>query len=117
MDDVGKEGRTVIFVSHNLNAVRRLCSKGLILECGRLTQNLDDVLEATNIYINQTSSSTSSILLEARQDRKGNGILTFTSFNFSVDNENESYILILLYIFKIQNHAKNNKNNHNFKNL
>ena len=88
MEDVAeKEGRTVIFVSHNLNAVRRLCSKGLILECGRLTQNLDDVLEATNIYINQTSSSTSSILLEARQDRKGNGILTFTSFNFSVDNE------------------------------
>jgi lipopolysaccharide transport system ATP-binding protein len=33
------EGRTVLFVSHNLAAVRQLCSRGLLLENGRLALN------------------------------------------------------------------------------
>ncbi len=36
MHDVAGEGRTVIFVSHNLNAVQRLCDRALLLEKGRL---------------------------------------------------------------------------------
>ncbi len=36
MQDVTREGRTVIFVSHNLAAVRSLCSRALLLEKGRL---------------------------------------------------------------------------------
>jgi len=29
MEDVGKEGRTVLFVSHNMGAVNQLCNVGL----------------------------------------------------------------------------------------
>jgi lipopolysaccharide transport system ATP-binding protein len=36
MDDVSREGRTILFVSHNLEAIQRLCSRGLLLEQGRL---------------------------------------------------------------------------------
>ncbi len=37
MQDVSKgEGRTVLFVSHNMGSVRRLCTKGLLLEMGRV---------------------------------------------------------------------------------
>jgi homopolymeric O-antigen transport system ATP-binding protein len=36
MHDVTREGRTVIFVSHNLAAVRSLCPRSLVLEQGRL---------------------------------------------------------------------------------
>ena len=36
MEDVGKEGRTVLFVSHNMEAVRRFCNKGLFLANGSL---------------------------------------------------------------------------------
>jgi lipopolysaccharide transport system ATP-binding protein len=36
MDDVARHGRTVLFVSHNMEAVRRLCSRALLLEEGRL---------------------------------------------------------------------------------
>lgn len=35
MDDVAREGRTILFVSHNMNAVQRLCTRGVILEGGR----------------------------------------------------------------------------------
>lgn len=34
MDTVAREGRTVLFVSHNLNAVRRLCHKAVLLRNG-----------------------------------------------------------------------------------
>ena len=32
MSEVAGEGRTVLFVSHNMAAVQRLCSTGLLLE-------------------------------------------------------------------------------------
>ena len=36
MDDVARAGRTVLFVSHNMDAVRRLCPRSFLLERGRL---------------------------------------------------------------------------------
>lgn len=36
MSEVAEGGRTVLFVSHNLHAVRKLCSRGLVLLDGRL---------------------------------------------------------------------------------
>ncbi|MDA9437530.1 sugar ABC transporter ATP-binding protein [Bradyrhizobium sp. CCBAU 51745] len=43
MDKVGREGRTVIFVSHNLPAVGRLCPKSILLEDGRLVAHTNTV--------------------------------------------------------------------------
>lgn len=40
MEEVGrKEGRTVLFVSHNLSAVQELCRKGVLIKNGRITFN------------------------------------------------------------------------------
>jgi lipopolysaccharide transport system ATP-binding protein len=36
MDDVGRSGRTVLFVSHNMAALASLCTSGLLLERGRV---------------------------------------------------------------------------------
>jgi len=36
MEDVGKKGRTVLFVSHNMPAVTRLCNRALLLDEGRV---------------------------------------------------------------------------------
>ena len=47
MQDVSKgEGRTVLFVSHNMAAVKSLCQKGVVLENGQLAfqGNIDDSL-------------------------------------------------------------------------
>jgi lipopolysaccharide transport system ATP-binding protein len=41
MGDVAKEGRTVLFVSHNMQVVRRLCKKGMLLEGGKLVDEGD----------------------------------------------------------------------------
>ena len=37
MEEVARHGRTVLFVSHNMAAIGRLCSKGLVLQQGRLS--------------------------------------------------------------------------------
>ena len=39
MEDVARAGRTVLFVSHNMGAVRSLCTKGLVLDGGRLAES------------------------------------------------------------------------------
>jgi len=37
MSDVGREGRTVLLVSHNIVAIENLCSHGIVLDHGKLT--------------------------------------------------------------------------------
>jgi lipopolysaccharide transport system ATP-binding protein len=39
MGAVGKDGRTVVFVSHNMAAITRLCDRGLLLKEGRIIQD------------------------------------------------------------------------------
>jgi lipopolysaccharide transport system ATP-binding protein len=39
MEDVGRHGRTVLFVSHNLSAVTRLCSRAVLLDRGRVAES------------------------------------------------------------------------------
>src|SRR5262249_52772870 len=36
MQDVGQQGRTVLFVSHNMPAVPRLCERAILLEEGKV---------------------------------------------------------------------------------
>jgi len=36
MSEVAREGRTVLFVSHNMNALLNLCSRAIVLERGRI---------------------------------------------------------------------------------
>jgi lipopolysaccharide transport system ATP-binding protein len=39
MGDVAQQGRTILFVSHNMNAIQRLCSRAILLEQGRLVMD------------------------------------------------------------------------------
>jgi lipopolysaccharide transport system ATP-binding protein len=39
MENVGQEGRTVLFVSHNMPAITRLCKRAILLDEGRLVQD------------------------------------------------------------------------------
>lgn len=41
MEDVGKDGRTVLFVSHNMAAVTRLCQRGILLSAGSVIADGD----------------------------------------------------------------------------
>lgn len=51
LGEVAKEGRTVLFVSHNMNAIQRLCSKSILLEGGRLSA-YSTTADIVNRYLN-----------------------------------------------------------------
>ena len=50
MQDVASHGRTVLFVSHNMAAVERLCTRALRLEAGRIVQQ-DAPAECIDAYL------------------------------------------------------------------
>lgn len=56
MEDVAGQGRTVIFVSHQMDAVQRLCNKGLLLHQGRLMAT-GSMNEVVGRYLDSSSSS------------------------------------------------------------
>ena len=51
MGDVAKEGRTVLFVSHNMNAIEQLCTACLLLDKGRQMQLSQDVRVVIKEYL------------------------------------------------------------------
>jgi lipopolysaccharide transport system ATP-binding protein len=75
---VAQEGRTVIFVSHNLSAVLSLCNRALLLEGGRIVADgaTRDVIAT---YLQSVQAVTQQNLQD-RTDRKGNGSLRFVSY-------------------------------------
>jgi len=75
MESVAGEGRTVLFVSHNLPAVTKLCPRAMLLAHGqKITEGpTRDVIES---YV-AASRRDAAIPLGERPDRQGNGRLRF----------------------------------------
>ena len=48
-----QEGRTILYVSHNMNTIRQLCDRCIVLQKGHLVYD-GDVEEAISIYMNQS---------------------------------------------------------------
>ncbi|PNW26197.1 ABC transporter ATP-binding protein [Formosa algae] len=72
MQDISKsDGRTVLFVSHNMAAVKNLCTRAIVLEHGQ-TVFEGDVDEAINYYLN---SKEDVIAIKDIKNRKGSGVV------------------------------------------
>jgi lipopolysaccharide transport system ATP-binding protein len=69
MKDVTREGRTVIFVSHNLAAIRGLCSRALVLEHGRLVFDGDSGA-AVDHYARNVAGAGEAVVEGAALDRR-----------------------------------------------
>jgi lipopolysaccharide transport system ATP-binding protein len=78
MRDVSsREGRTVLFVSHNIAAISQLCTKALLIEKGSLVKT-GTVGEVTAAYLASFNSSRTSINLD-EVERTGEGSVRFTN--------------------------------------
>jgi lipopolysaccharide transport system ATP-binding protein len=52
MNDVSRgEGRTVLFVSHNIGSIKELCNKGLLLDKGQIVSS-GAIMDVANFYEN-----------------------------------------------------------------
>ena len=76
MGDVAGEGRTVLFVSHNMAAVQNLCSRAVLIRQGRMEQSgsVDDVMAC---YLG-ARLAVMALSVAEREDREGTGDIRFT---------------------------------------
>jgi lipopolysaccharide transport system ATP-binding protein len=55
MTRIGKEGKTILFVSHNISAVEALCNKGILIRNGEI-QRSGDLKEVIDLYIDKNNT-------------------------------------------------------------
>ena len=72
MGDVANEGRTVLFVSHNMAAIEMLCRTCLLISQGNLIEN-DATKSVIGLYLNERKELASNSDLSNRADRSGQG--------------------------------------------
>jgi lipopolysaccharide transport system ATP-binding protein len=76
MMQVAGEGRTVVFVSHNMASVQALCTRGILLSEGRIVADTT-AMQAVRAYVTRMTDAMVKPLAE-RTDRRGNGSARFT---------------------------------------
>jgi len=85
MENVSNQGRTVVFVSHNMNVLQRLCPNSILLDHGKLIAQ-DKTDEIIKQYLSTTSSKSAgpNILIDlSTQERDGTGKIRFESMIYA----------------------------------
>jgi lipopolysaccharide transport system ATP-binding protein len=98
MEDVAKGGRTVLFVSHNMGAMRALCQKGILLESGSL-MDINDIDSVVEKYNSQFTNIIDINLKEYNRPLKNcTKRVLIRDCNVSIPlNWNDSFILYFKY--------------------
>lgn len=116
MQDVSKgEGRTVLFVSHNMTSVKQLCKSGVLLENGGVSFRgpIDETIEK---YMAFNLEDIDKPLAE-RTDRIGDGRICFTDVFFkNINGVSVTEVFVGQYL-KIEVHMDINDNSIDEKNL
>lgn len=76
MQDISRgEGRTVLFVSHNMSAIKNLCTRAILIEKGEIKSagSVDDII---NLYLRQMRKEKEDF---ETLERKGNGLVKIAS--------------------------------------
>jgi lipopolysaccharide transport system ATP-binding protein len=109
MGDVAKEGRTVVFVSHNMTAIMSLCERVIVLNHGVIIED-SEPNKAVELYLNSESSKSGTIVWDDMNKAPGDRIVRLKSVSiiqngvptYEVDISHESVIQIQ-YINLVEN--------------
>jgi lipopolysaccharide transport system ATP-binding protein len=88
MQDISREeGRTVLFVSHNMASLKNLCKTGILLENGYITfqSDIDSVIDR---YLSVTGAKSSVVFNESTR-RMGNGQARITAIRLLKANDRQ----------------------------
>jgi len=91
MEEVAGEGRTVLFVSHNMAAVQSLCTRGIFLHDGSVFTD-STAGAAISTYLRMLEQSVSLDLLE-RVDRRGKGEIRLAGIEISTGENDHAQTL------------------------
>ncbi|MEK9201809.1 MAG: Wzt carbohydrate-binding domain-containing protein, partial [Patescibacteria group bacterium] len=91
MEEVtSRKGRTILFVSHNMAAIQRLCSKTILLKKGQV-EMFGKTEEVVNHYLNSTNSNDTETVWK-ENERPGNEIVRLNSIRLiNTDGEPVTY--------------------------
>ncbi len=92
MEDVAGQGRTVLFVSHNTQAVRQLCTRCILLEHGRVVADgeTDETLATYNERL-RTLRIDAETGINNPENRRGSGAVRFTGVSVEDLSGEERY--------------------------
>lgn len=92
MSDVAEEGRTVLFVSHNMVAIKNLCERGVLLSGGSIV--CDDTID--NVISNYLGSVEKSAQqdISTRKDRSGLGLVRLKGVDVFCDGKKTTKLLM-----------------------
>ena len=85
--------RTILFVSHNMGAIKSLCDRTIVLDKGQLLFD-GETDQAIGRYLSNISKF-SNVELASRVDRRGNGLLRFTEFVLTDEEDQPTGIVLL----------------------
>ena len=99
---VSEEGRTILYVSHNMETIRRLCSRCIVLSEGKIIYD-GDVDKAISIYMNSAlkENEVDKDLSHTLKVNKGLIMSHFTLVDKSVPNYNNAENLVFKLTFKV----------------
>lgn len=92
MDEVSRsQGRTVLFVSHNMNAILQLCEKAIWLDAGEI-KAMDNAEQVVRSYLSSTLNNVaaSKDISLTTQERTGSGQLRFQKIEILDRSNNPS---------------------------
>ncbi len=78
MRDVSEHGRTILFVSHNMQAVTRLCSRAIWIENGEIKED-SAAKDVVSSYLNSQTETSSQKSWEVLEDAPGNEVARLRS--------------------------------------
>ena len=92
MEEVGNEGRTVIFVSHNMPAVSRLCKQGILLNGGRI-QKSGSIHDVVTEYLNSGTGTSAAQVWDDPKTAPGGDVVKLRSVRVKTeDGETSDYV-------------------------
>lgn len=91
MNEVSNSGRTVLFVSHNIGAVKRLCTKGVVLNKGQV-ECFADIDEATKYY--QLSNHENNKLVTIFENNSSNGNNNIRLIALSATSDHQEFLSV-----------------------
>ena len=87
MEEVTKnQGRTILFVSHNMAAIERICSKTILLKNGNIIFS-GDTEDAISKY-RKMNSENNNFVLDSKIIRRGDGRIKLTHFQIEDNGGN-----------------------------
>jgi lipopolysaccharide transport system ATP-binding protein len=113
MEDVGREGRTVLFVSHNMSTVSHLCNRGIVLESGKVAADTT-AEKAIALYLEKSYKLAQEVPIAQRSDRSGSGKVRAASFHIlneygevetSLKSGND-YYFVIGYVNNTETHLR-----------